>query len=221
MIKAMATRESSAQRGRRRGTAVQGRLLAELRQARVSADVSQREIAARLGWSQAEYWRMESGTTANIGLVDLAAVASLLGLEISAGLHPVGDAILDRGHQAVIARFQNLLGPSWRTFAEAPLPGIGDMRAWDLLLRIESQIVGVEAETRIRDVQMIVRKVRLRERDGGVDEILLVLGATRTNRRLVAELKGALGQRYNTPPQSILTSLREGIVVPGSGVLLI
>lgn len=217
----MATRETPAQRGRRRGAELQLRLLGELRQARLKADVSQREMARRIGWSQTEYWRLESNRTANIGLPDLAAAGALLGLDLSAGLHPVGDPISDRGQQVVIARVRALIGPAWRVYAEAPLPGSGDRRAWDLLLRIESQIVGIEVETRVRDIQALVRRIRMRERDGGVDEIILVLADTRTNRRLMAELTEALGPPYGTSAREIQAALRAGRPVPGSGVLLV
>ena len=106
-------------------------------------------------------------------------------------------------------------------FAEALLPAQGDLRAWDLLLRLGSQIVGVEVETRIRDIQGLVRRIRGRQRDGGVDEILLVLADTRFNRRLLAELRESLGSDFETSPASVLAALSSGQPVPGSCVLLI
>lgn len=145
----------------------------------------------------------------------------MLGLELSAGLHPLGDPIRDRGHQALISRFRSQLSPAWRVAAEVPLPLPGDARSWDLLLKIGAQLIGVEAETRIRDVQLIVRRIRLRERDGGADEIVLALSASRTNRTLVNELREALGPRYGTSPRSTLVALRAGAALSGSGVILI
>lgn len=81
--------------------------------------------------------------------------------------------------------------------------------------------MGVDIEARIRDVQALVRRTRLRERDGGVDQILIVLSDSATNRRLVDELRAALGPSYATSPRAILKALREGRPLPGSGVLLV
>jgi hypothetical protein len=158
----------------------------------------------------------------SVPLVRLAEIASLLGLELSATLHPVGDPIRDNGHQVLGARFREAVSSAWTVVAELPLPGPSELRSWDLVLRLaRRQVVGVELETRIRDIQALVRKMRARERDGGVDELLLVLADTRVNRRLVDELCEALGDRYATSPRRMLTALRAGEPVPGSGLLLL
>jgi hypothetical protein len=114
-----------------------------------------------------------------------------------------------------------LLAPTIKVVAEVPLPKPGDRRSWDLLLRIAQQRVGVEAETRIRDEQLLVRRVREREAAGGADQVLLVLAESAVNRRLLHDLLEALGSRFATPPRAILRALREGKPLPGSGVILI
>jgi hypothetical protein len=87
-------------------------------------------------------------------------------------LFPNGDRLADRGHQALIGRFLAITSDAWRVAREVPLPLPGDKRSWDLLLRSpvrpgsSTQLVGVEAETRIRDVQWLVRRIRELERDG-------------------------------------------------------
>jgi hypothetical protein len=116
-----------------------------------------------------------------VSVTDLSAVASVLGLELTVGLYPTGEPLRDKGHQALIARLRAILSPAFRVMAEAPLPTLGDRRAWDLLLRLPQQLIGVEAETRIRDMQRLVRHMHERERDGGADTVLLVLADTRTN----------------------------------------
>ena len=145
----------------------------------------------------------------------------VLGLELGAGLHPVGEALRDKGHQALIGRFRALLSPAFRVMAEVLLPNPGDRRAWDLVLRLPNQIIGVEAETRVRDIQWLVRRIHERERDGGTDVVLLVLADTRANRALLNELLTALGPNYSTSPRRILGALRTGQSLPGSGVVLV
>ena len=156
-----------------------------------------------------------------VPLVRLSEIASVLGLELTLGLHPLGDPIRDRGHQALIARFVALVAGAYRIAREVPLPTPGDLRSWDVMLRLGELLIGVEAETRVRDIQALVRRIRARERDGGVGEILLVLADTAYNRRVVSELREALGERFKTSPRILLAALRAGRSLPGSGVILV
>jgi transcriptional regulator with XRE-family HTH domain len=216
----MATRESPAARGRRRGRELTARLIAELRAARVSADLSARRVAETVGWSPSAYRRFEAGQV-GATVQDVAIVAAVLGLELSVGVHPVGDGLRDRGHQALVARFRAVVNAAFRVVAEVPLPNPGDRRSWDLLLRLGGQIIGVEVETPIRDVQRLVRHMRERERDGGADCVLLVLADTRANRALLPELLDALGPSFANGPRAVVRALRRGERLPGSGVVLL
>ncbi len=180
-------------------------------------------MARELGCSQSQVWRIEA-EQGEITLVRLSEMASVLGLELSVGLHELGDPIRDRGQQALAKRFEVGLSPKWSVTSETLLPLPGDLRAWDKLLRLGGaprHLVGVDLETRIRDIQALVRRTRLRERDGGVDAILIVLSDSAINRRLVGQLREALGTDYATAPRAILRALREGSALPGSGVILI
>jgi transcriptional regulator with XRE-family HTH domain len=201
-----------------------GRTIEELRTARVTADLSQRAVARSLGWTHTDYYRFEKGLYRADSIVDVAAVASILGMELSLGLHPVGDGMRDKGHQALIGRFRALLGAQWRVAAEVPLRNAHDRRAWDLLLRLiapPGQLIGVEAETRVRDIQRLTRHVHERQRDGGADVVLVVLAATRSNAAVVEELRLALGSAFATPPRRILAALRASRPLIGSGVVLV
>jgi transcriptional regulator with XRE-family HTH domain len=218
----VATRETRLERGRRRGRETVRRLVAELSDARKTAALSQESLARAIGSSQSDLSRLERLVDVDrVSFVEIAKAASVLGLELGVSLHPVGDPIRDKGHQAVIRRFRALLSSAYRVFAEALLPREGDRRSWDLLLRLADQIVGVEVETRIRDVQALVRRMHQRERDGGAHEIVLVLAATKINRLLLPELLVALGPSFATPPRAILRALRNGERLPGSGVVLL
>jgi transcriptional regulator with XRE-family HTH domain len=220
----MATRETRLSRGRRRGDLLEARTLSELRERRMVLGISQHALARDLGWSQANLWRVEAREI-GVTVARMSEMASLLGLELSIGLHELGDPIRDKGQQALAGRFAELLSPLWAVTAEALLPMPGDLRAWDKLLRLTGagprHLVGVDLETRIRDIQALVRRTRMRERDGGVDAIVIVLSDSATNRRLVGELRDALGPDYATNPRVLLRALREGSALVGSGVVLI
>jgi transcriptional regulator with XRE-family HTH domain len=201
---------------------VLARLISELVDARKTAGVSQQALARVLGWSQSAVSRFERMLRPDqISFVEVAQVASALGLAFGGSLYPLGDPLRDKGHQALIRRFRAILSAAWRVAVEVPLPNLGDPRAWDLLLRLGDSVVGVEAETRLRDLQAFVRRIRQRERDGGVDAIVIVLCESAVNRRLLAQLLEALGPDYATPPRVILGALRKGEPLAGSGVVLI
>lgn len=204
----MTSRESKIERGRRVGRALVRQLVGEARSARMTAGVSQDDLAAALGWSQSDLSRFERlARIDSISIVAVAEVVTLLGLQLSASLHATGDPIRDQGHQALSARFRALLAPAFRVAAEVPLPSPGDGRSWDLFLRLDTILIGVELETRIRDVQWLVRRIRERERDGGSDHVLLVLSASRANRQLLPQLLEALGDRFATSPRRVLEGL--------------
>lgn len=197
-------------------------MIGELRVARQNAAVSQRALATQLGWSQSEINRLEQFRYMNVPMLRLCEVGAVLGLELGAGWHPAGDAVRDEGHQAVKRRFlSNVASPPYLRTHEAPFPNVGDLRSWDILLRLDQHRVGVEFETRVRDVQACVRRIRARERTGGVDAIVLVLADTAHNRRLVRELREALGSEFATSPGVITAALASGLPVPGSGVVLV
>ncbi len=196
-------------------------LISELRSARLEHGLSQQAVAQATGRSQSDISRLErfvrlSRTT----VAELAEIGAVLGLELGAGFHPVGAPIRDRGHQALITRFRAWLHPEIGVTAEVPFPSAGDPRTWDLLLRIGSQRGGVEAETRIRDVQALSRRLHQRERDGGADVVLLVLSDSAHNRRVVNELRLSLGPQFAGRPRELLAALRAARPLPGSGVIL-
>jgi hypothetical protein len=119
----------------------------------------------------------------------------------------------------LVRRFLALLPPFvWRQL-EAPIPAAGDLRAWDVLLRLESVLVGVAVETRLRDVQELLRREQQKLRDSGAQRLILVLLDTAANRRAVREAGPALRNELPLDGRAILRALREGRD-PGAGGIL-
>ncbi|MDL2335591.1 MAG: hypothetical protein QFC55_06140 [Chloroflexota bacterium] len=137
----------------------------------------------------------------------------------------MGDPLRDRAQLAIGRRFDPLMGPAWKILNEVLLREPGDRRSWDKVVQlVESEppyAIGVDIESRIRDVQALVRRTRERETDHRVEHILLVLADSVTNRRLVGELVENLGDAYRTPMRELRKDLRRGVRLPGSGVLLV
>jgi transcriptional regulator with XRE-family HTH domain len=201
------------------------RTIAEIRTSRNVAGLTHLEIAQALGIDRSIITRLEHGGSNDLGVIRLSEIASVLGYEVSVGLHPIGDPVRDKGQLACGRRFGALLSDRWRATDETPLPGAGDQRAWDKLLRLDDPkpryLVGVDIESRIIDVQALVRRTRGRERDGHVDHILIVLADTAHNRRISEALRAALGPDYQTGARSLLASLRRGERLVGSGLVLV
>jgi len=189
------------------------------------AGLSQSALAHEVGINPSSLSRLETGELRDVTVTRLSEMASALGCEISLNLHPIGDPLRDKGQLAAGRRFEAVLATIWRVTDETLLPGEGEQRAWDKLLRLvgatRHYLVGVDIETRIRDVQALTRRTRGRERDGEVDAIVIVLSDSATNRRLVGDLREALGDEYKSSPREILAALRAGARLPGSGVFLI
>ena len=113
------------------------------------------------------------------------ATAAVLGLELSLKAYPAGHPLRDAAHVALLDRLRARLSPrlTWRS--EVPLANASDRRAWDACIWASGLVIGVEVETRIRDLQAIERRLALKKRDGAVASVLLLLADTRWNRSMV------------------------------------
>lgn len=98
----------------------------------------------------------------------------------------------------------------------------GDQRAWDAVLLIGTSQLAVEAETRLRDVQGLQRRLSLKRRDDPeVSGVLLLLADTRNNRTLAREHGEDLRSDFSLPAREMLTALADGRCPNGSGIALL
>jgi hypothetical protein len=107
----------------------------------------------------------------------------------------------------------------WAT--EVPLPGTQDQRAWDALIGGQGFRIGVEAETRLRDVQAVERRVALKKRDSGLERVLLLLSDTRWNREQVRSAAGSLLGSFPIPSTEAIARLTAGHDPGGDAVILL
>ena len=183
--------------------------------------LSQAAVGSELGWSQAFVSRLDRNLVPNVSLLDLCLLAAVYGLEPSLSFHRIGPALRDKGHEALIARLLRLLPPAWKVAREMAFPNPGDPRWWDVLLGLPGFKLGVEAETRIRDMQALIRRMRERAAQGGVDEFLLVLSDSHHNRDLLEQLRQGLGQEFSEPQPALVRALSSGTPLASSGVILL
>ena len=218
----MPTRERLLSLGTSRGRKLALHFGDELRHARLAAGLSQASVAAATGLAQQTISRYERGLAPYPDFVQAAIAARVVGLELSVRCYPAPGQLRDAAHIALIQRLLARLGPGIRHRLEAAIRP-GDQRAWDVLLIIGAVRVGVIAETRIRDLQALLRREHLKqaEADGRVDHLLLLVSNTRHNRAALAEAGEALTATFPLSPRAVLTSLARGEAPPASGVVIL
>jgi hypothetical protein len=210
-----------------RGRRALADLEAELKNGRLNGAVSQRLIARQVGISASEFSRIERGLLADVGIVRMSELHAAIGHRISIRSYPVGDVLRDAAHLALLAKLRNAIHPSltWRT--EVPVGSAGDLRAWDATisgqrggLDFQHSTIAVETETHTRDIQALERRIGLKQRDSGVDAVMLVLSHTRYHRGLMrvhgSDLKGS----FPFEGARALALLRAGVLPPASAVVL-
>jgi len=217
----MPTSERAEDRGIRRGRALARSLSDDLRAARVEHGLNQRSVARAVGISDSQLSRIELGETRAISIERLAAIAAVVGLELAVRAYPTGRPIRDAAHAALILRFRRVCHPrfGWRT--EVPMPLPRDLRAWDVVLVVGDVRIGIEAETRVRDIQSLERRTALKLRDSGFERAILVLADTRSNRRVVRETAPLLAASFPVSSAVAVRALRAGSIPEANAVVFI
>ncbi|MGH2406815.1 MAG: helix-turn-helix transcriptional regulator [Candidatus Limnocylindrales bacterium] len=208
-----------------RGTRVGRHLLAdlgrELREARIGAGLSQAFVGQAIGVSHTTVGRIERSRYPSASLLDLARLSAVLALDLSVRVYPSGDPLRDSAQLALLERLRHRLHPdlTWRT--EVPLPIPCDRRAWDAVIRGRGWRIGVEAETRLRDVQATARRIGLKARDGEVDHFVLLLGDTKRNREELAAARKSLRDAFPMDMRVVLARLGAGEDPGSSGIVIL
>jgi transcriptional regulator with XRE-family HTH domain len=216
----MGSRERPVDVGSSRAREILARLTAEFRNARLTAGLSQDDVAAGLSISRSQYSRIERGHSVDLSIPMASRVCAVLGLDLAVRTFPSGDPIRDAAHVALLERLHVRCHRSlmWRT--EVPLPIVGDMRAWDATIRGSSFRAGVEAETRFRDQQALDRRLSLKERDGDMDRLILLVLDSRGNREALRSHSEWVARRFSVPGTRALELLGAG-VDPGGNALIV
>jgi transcriptional regulator with XRE-family HTH domain len=162
------------------------RLARELRLARIASGKTQAHVGRALGISKSQISRRERGETAGLAYVELARQAAVVGLKLSGRLYPSARRPLDGPQLELLRRFRERIGPAWDWQMEVPMPEPGDLRAIDAVIRSPAGSAAVEAITRFADVQAQYRAGRLKQRDLGLDRLILVVAGTSANRAAIA-----------------------------------
>jgi hypothetical protein len=170
--------------------------------------------------SQMQVSRVERGL-GSTGVVGLATLTSIVGLDLVVNVYPGGAPVRDVAHARLLGRLQASLPAlnGWRT--EVPLPIPGDQRAVDAELWLAGKRVGFELETRLGDAQATARRVALKQRDAGLARMVLVVADTRANRAAILGGAPTLKATFSLGSRAVMASLRNGAAPSGNGVVLV
>jgi transcriptional regulator with XRE-family HTH domain len=189
MLGAMVAVERAVSRGARRGRRACLDLEEEFRLARLGAGWSQDRVARAVGISRSHYVDIEGGRVGDLAIVEASRIAAVLGLDLAVRAYPGSGPLRDAAHARRLAQ---VLGPAaapLRVRMEVPLPaspGRSELRAWDAVVSGSGKRTAVELEMRFRDGQAVERRLSLKRRDDPVDQFVLLVADTKSNRRVLA-----------------------------------
>lgn len=192
----------------------------DLEAARISAGLSVRELSRRLRVHRERIRRALRGDPAALTVDLLAALAAVLGLELAMSLHPEGEPVRDKGHLALLERLRARLrrGLRWRT--EVVVPIAGDRRSADGIIGGPGFEILVEAETHLGDIQALERVIAAKQRDLGIQRVVLLVADTSHNREVIARV-GELRRRFPTTTRACLAALARGEDPGGDGLVIL
>jgi hypothetical protein len=122
---------------------------------------------------------------------------------------------------ALLGRFRALLPADLRWRTEVPIRIERDLRAWDADVGGAGWSVPVEAETRLRDVQALARRLALKRRDDGAETMILLIADTRHNRRVLRLAMPDLVLEFPATGRAVLAALWAGEQPSASGIVLL
>lgn len=218
---AMPPRERLIDRGTRRARLIRQEMGRELREARITAGLTQKQLGAAVGISRSEVGRVEAALRNTVSIDRLSQLLSVAGMELSVRAYPAGAPLRDAGHLALLNRFRALCSSLWRWATEVPVDLPGDLRAWDAKLVLGDVRIGVEAETRLRDIQALQRRIEGKRRDSGIDRVILVVADTRTNRSALRAAGDVLAASYPVAASHAIAALAAGRDPGGDALIVI
>jgi transcriptional regulator with XRE-family HTH domain len=216
----MPTTERIRARGRRNASRVRQRLAEELRDARLAAGVSQRHVAGAAGSSQSHVSRVELAQAAGTLLDELACHCAALGLRLDLRTFPVGSPVRDAGQLRLIERLRAGVSAEFGWATEVLVGPPGDYRAWDVHLTGPGT-VGIDAETRLSDIQALQRRIESKARASGVDRVVLLVAGTHHNRRVLRDHRETLRSTVPADTAEVMAALRAGRLPARSGIVVL
>ena len=192
----------------------------EIRRGRARIGLSQAALGALAGMSQSQVARIEAGRLDTLGLLVAARLLALVGHDLAPRIYP-GPAPARDASQLVLGERLHARIPEgyrWRTEVALGLPG--DQRAWDAVTDLPGVVAAWELVTRLDDVQAVERTIHLKQRDGHMPCVVLVLKRSRHN-RLVLAASPQLRRSFPVGSRVLFADLRRARQPAGNALILL
>lgn len=193
----------------------------EIRLARTRLSLSIRVVSREVGISPAELSRIERARAEWVKVIVLARLCAVVGLDLTARAYPGSRPLRDARHAQQLGRLKARLDASLRWSTEVPLPIPGDQRAWDAMISGTGGSYGVEAELNPIDGQALLRRLALKQRDGAVDGVILLVPDTRQAREFRRQFGPLLEADFPIQPRLALARLAAGNRPDGNTVVVL
>lgn len=207
-------------------------LCRQLETARLERAMSYADLGRSVGLTGQQVARICRGRSPSVSIVRMSALLAAVGMDLSSRAYPSGAPVRDTAHLALLARLRARVHDPLKWHLEVPViarhqavdgfPASGpiDRRAWDAVIEGPGWRLGVEAETRLVDVQSLERRIALKERDGDVTAVILLVNDTAHNRRVIAQEDAALRERFPGSARRALTRISNARA-PAASTLLV
>lgn len=194
----------------------------DYRQARLRAGLTLASVGAAIRVSPSTVLRHEQGLLRGADLGVLARQGAAVGLRLTIKAYPAGPPLRDAPQLALIRRFQERVSPGgWRWRFEVELRIARDRRALDGTMSRPDCVCGVEFFTRFHDCQAQLRAVHLKQRDAGMDRMIVVVAATPRNREGLRAASHVAGADFPLGTRAVLHALQLGRDPGANGIVLI
>jgi transcriptional regulator with XRE-family HTH domain len=194
----------------------------ELRVARLAAGLTLRAVGQRANVSGSTVLRAERGLATAQRADVVAAVAAAVGMRARLRVYPDGEPLRDAAQVAMFNAFRRRLPAGLPLRAEQPVTqDPADRRAFDALLILPGCRCGIEFISRFHDCQAQLRQLHLKQRDGAVDRLILVVKATHHNRRVLRAAADVLAATLPVGTRQVWRSLSAGRDPGANGVVLL
>ncbi|HUQ78266.1 MAG TPA: helix-turn-helix domain-containing protein [Patescibacteria group bacterium] len=193
----------------------------DIRDGRLNAGLSQQSAGASVGMSHAQFGRIERAEVDRPTIEQLSLACAAVGLKLVVRAYPDCEPARDAAQNALLDRLRAKAPAATPWRSEVPLPIVGDRRAWDAVVTLSRQDVAIEAESRLRDIQAMKRKIALKQRDGGIERVILLVNDTAANRRTLRAVREELRDRFPLDSRDVLRAIRQGLAPDKSGLVIL
>jgi hypothetical protein len=177
-------------------------------------------VGRALRCSAATVSRVERGLVRHLAFEYVQRHAAVVGLVLRVNLFPAGSPIHDAAQLRLLNRLAPHVHSPWRWVIEFTV-GLGDLRAFDAAALMPDCRIGIDAWSRIRNVQAQVRATLRKQTDAELDRVILLLADTHANRAALREAGESLQRAFPLGTRQVLQALHDGRDPGANGIVIL